>query len=580
MLSLKRGENLSEGTKFKIQKIVETKPRELVKEEQAMIMEIVSSIGEVLEEAAESKAAGLELPSLEEERAAHEVAAAKLAEDEKHKEQERKQMEDENEAKMLEKMVQDQLDRQKAKAMEIKRKNAPPPVIIPSPDHRKLSKDSPDLIAFDRPIHTSDSEGNPFVFQAVTGMLRIRQGPVSTCFTVRPLVEGQPIVLVLKQTQVKDRNQFKHLQSLEHELEKLKAIHHQNILLFLDFKIIKTVDDIWTISILVEYAEKGSLEEFLDIVGSLAVNKVRSWTIELLDALRFLHEEHGIIHEDIHPGNVLLVRESGGQVRPKFGDAGYQRRLHNITGKKHHSNAMVNIAKSAYWWPPEVAAATLEQAQYTQKTDVWDFGVMFLQMAFGLNVVQRFSSPKSLTESLALSDALREFLLKLFNPDPKKRPRAFQLGSCSFLVTDAPIMEEDSSSATSRLGSINSLTPVTPRRPRRDSTYASASGPFSRYAMDFVEEARLGKGGFGEVVKARQKLDGQIYAVKKITQKSSAQLEEVLKEARLLSQLNHPSVVRKCLIYLIKLYSCPLEASGTDAWERSSRQTENIYIRL
>lgn len=75
----------------------------------------------------------------------------------------------------------------------------------------------------------------------------------------------------------------------------------------------------------------------------------------------------------------------------------------------------------------------------------------------------------------------------------------------------------------------------------------SLTGPFSRYAHDFVEEGRLGKGGFGEVVKARQKLDGQIYAIKKITQKSSAQLDDVLKEARLLSQLNHPSVVRKYL---------------------------------
>ena len=79
----------------------------------------------------------------------------------------------------------------------------------------------------------------------------------------------------------------------------------------------------------------------------------------------------------------------------------------------------------------------------------------------------------------------------------------------------------------------------------------SLTGPFSRYAHDFVEEGRLGKGGFGEVVKARQKLDGQIYAIKKITQKSSAQLDDVLKEARLLSQLNHPSVVREYLFFPI-----------------------------
>ena len=45
-------------------------------------------------------------------------------------------------------------------------------------------------------------------------------------------------------------------------------------------------------------------------------------------------------------------------------------------------------------------------------------------------------------------------------------------------------------------------------------------------------------------MKARKKLDGHIYAIKKITQKSSASLTEVLKEVRLLSQLSHPYVVR------------------------------------
>jgi translation initiation factor 2-alpha kinase 4 len=56
-----------------------------------MIMEIVTACQEVLEEAAEAKAAGRELPSLEEERAAHEAAAAKLVEDQKVEEEKRKQ---------------------------------------------------------------------------------------------------------------------------------------------------------------------------------------------------------------------------------------------------------------------------------------------------------------------------------------------------------------------------------------------------------------------------------------------------------------------------------------------------------
>jgi len=53
----------------------------------------------------------------------------------------------------------------------------------------------------------------------------------------------------------------------------------------------------------------------------------------------------------------------------------------------------------------------------------------------------------------------------------------------------------------------------------------------------------LGKGGFGEVVKARNKLDGGIYAVKKIKQAPHL-LDQVISEVMVLNRLNHPYVVR------------------------------------
>jgi len=77
---------------------------------------------------------------------------------------------------------------------------------------------------------------------------------------------------------------------------------------------------------------------------------------------------------------------------------------------------------------------------------------------------------------------------------------------------------------------------------RRESSNAPPVS--SRYASEFVEAGRLGKGGYGEVVKARHKLDGRIYAIKKITNKSQASLNKLLSEVYLLATLNHPYVVR------------------------------------
>jgi translation initiation factor 2-alpha kinase 4 len=563
ILKLKNDAGLREGTRFKLQKILETKPKELAAEEQpqAMIMEIVTACSDVLEEAARARAAGKELPSLEEERAIHEAIAAKLAQEEKEQAEKQKQLESIEEQRMQEALVKDELNRQRAKAKETRRKNRPPPTLVPqsSVDTSANGQAPHEVLAFEQPISIMDSNDNLILFQVVAGKYCFRRGPVSKCFTVRPIVPHGAInipTLALKQTDLdmegaKDSKFKGQLQLLETELKSLKEIKHQYILQILDFKVHRTIDEegesdtSWTVSILTEFAEKGSLQEFLEIAGSLGVEKVRSWTIELLDALRFLHEK-GIVHEDIHAGNVLLVRGSHGEVTPKLADGGYQRKIHSLSGKKQPTDT-ISLAKSAYWFPPEIA--NTREPQFTQKTDIWDLGILFLQMIFGLTVIQKYASPMALTDSLALSDSLNELVVKMFKSDPKKRPRAVELSPSEFLATDAPILEDDISANPSRFGSISSLLPVTPRRQRHDSM--NTGGPFqrSRYKEDFVEEGRLGKGGFGEVVKARKKLDGQIYAIKKISQKSSASLTEVLKEVRLLSQLSHPRVVRKLLFY-------------------------------
>jgi len=95
---------------------------------------------------------------------------------------------------------------------------------------------------------------------------------------------------------------------------------------------------------------------------------------------------------------------------------------------------------------------------------------------------------------------------------------------------------------------------------------------YSRYNNDWVEVGRLGKGGYGEVVKARQKFDGRIYAIKKVKQNSAAALSEVLSEVRLLSQLNHPYVVR---YYAAWVENDPVSFIETDAETSSIADAEH-----
>lgn len=553
LLSLKYDRKLKDSIRLKLQQVIETKPKELAVEEQPMVMQIVDACTDVLEDAAQVEADSRNIPSLEMERSAHEIAATKLAQEARKLEEEQRQIKSQEEERLQETLVQTEISRQKAKAREVKQKSRPP-ILFPGDslfDLNLSGQTDYEAVCFEQPITILDADRNPIIFQAVTNKIFLRQGPSSSCYTVKPAIARTPgdlPTLVLKQNIIASESGNKdvktQVQLIESSLRSLRNIDHRNVLEIFDFRVHRTVEESgevnsgWTISILTEFAEKGSLQEFIEIAGSIGLEKARLWTVELLDALRFLHE-NGIVHENIHPGNILLVRSFSGEVRVKLADSSYQRKLHNLTSKIVSSD-LISVSRSTCWIPPEIVNKA--QPIFTQKTDIWDFGILFLQMIFGLKVIENYSSPTVLVDSLALSMSLRELILMIFMTDYKKRPRAVELSPSEFLATDASIYERISESP-SCFNQVLSI-PQSDQGKIRGDSMNRYSSQCSRYREDFVEMGRLGKGGFGEVVKARKRLDGQIYAIKKIVQRSSTSLTEVLKEVHLLSQLSHPSVVR------------------------------------
>ncbi|KAI8957150.1 serine/threonine-protein kinase gcn2 [Daldinia sp. FL1419] len=579
LLSLKDEGGLRESTMFKLQKFIETKPKSLIVLEQPepIIHELAQGLQDILEDAAQAKAQGLELPSLEEERAAHEAELTRQAREHQEEEERKKQDAIKEEERVMQDMIQKEVNRQRTKVKESKKRNK----TLTASSHTQSSRIlEAGEVEFDQTCETTDVTGNVFLFNVVSGRSEYRKGQVATTYLVWPEISGERNgpSLALKEFELrstsKESSQFKkQIQALEGELESAKKLSHRNVLEVLNYRIDRDQQDTestsmtWTARLLTPLADKGPLGELLDLAGRLDVGKVRSWTADLLDALGYLHS-HGITHQDIHPNNILLFRESTGDVIPKLSDMAYQREMHNLSHRSQ-KNSSANAARSTYWLPPEIAGSS--RPQFTQKTDIWDLGVVFLQMIFGLDVFQKYQSPAALMESLSLSRPLHELVARFFKLDPKKRPRAFELSSSEFLATDAPVIIDDSPTVFNPSQSLGSLTQALPTRLRRDSSARGAT--FSRYREDFVEEARLGKGGFGEVVKARKKLDGQIYAIKKITQRSQSSLTEILKEVRLLSQLSHPAVVRYYNTWLEEIPDVP-DSDGDTSTEDTNTDSK------
>lgn len=78
----------------------------------------------------------------------------------------------------------------------------------------------------------------------------------------------------------------------------------------------------------------------------------------------------------------------------------------------------------------------------------------------------------------------------------------------------------------------------------------------------------LGKGGFGDVVLVRNKLDGGVYAIKRIplNPRSKELNKKITREAKLFSRLNHENVVR--------YYNSWIEATTTPDQQKNGAVTQ------
>ncbi|KAJ1992057.1 eukaryotic translation initiation factor 2-alpha kinase [Coemansia spiralis] len=95
----------------------------------------------------------------------------------------------------------------------------------------------------------------------------------------------------------------------------------------------------------------------------------------------------------------------------------------------------------------------------------------------------------------------------------------------------------------------------------------------SRYRTDFEEIEFLGKGGFGSVVKARNRIDGRFYAIKKIKldARDTEGNKKIFREVTTLSRLHHQNIVR---YYTTWVEDFDVSSGMTDIPEEESELSE------
>lgn len=97
---------------------------------------------------------------------------------------------------------------------------------------------------------------------------------------------------------------------------------------------------------------------------------LKRYASDILNGIRLLHE-NAIVHCDIKPEN-LLATEENGEIRIKIGDLGFAM----ILAETDVFMSDIRIGSYGY-----ISPEILSENTYTQKLDIWSFGITLYQMA-------------------------------------------------------------------------------------------------------------------------------------------------------------------------------------------------------
>ncbi|KAI0306148.1 hypothetical protein B0F90DRAFT_1814941 [Multifurca ochricompacta] len=204
---------------------------------------------------------------------------------------------------------------------------------------------------------------------------------------------------------------------LMREVDLVKRLSHPSIV-----KYEGMARDENTLSIVLEYAENGSLGQLLKAFGKLNEKLVASYVVKILEGLDYLHRSD-VVHCDLKAANILTTKN--GNV--KLSDFGVSLNLRAM------EREIKDVAGTPNWMAPEV----IELKGASTKSDIWSLGCTVIELLTGrppygdiantMTVMFRIVEDDCPPIPERFSGPLAGFLKECFHKDPAQRPSAEEL---------------------------------------------------------------------------------------------------------------------------------------------------------
>jgi eukaryotic-like serine/threonine-protein kinase len=209
-----------------------------------------------------------------------------------------------------------------------------------------------------RPLQPGDLIADRYELEELVGT-----GGMSTVFRAYDRQLERRVAIKILHEHYADDPEY--LERFRREARAVARLSHPNIVTVID-----RGDDGGRQYIVFEYVEGENLKELVVRSGRLPVRRALELALDVAGGLAFAHD-HGLVHRDVKPQNVLLSRE--GEV--KVTDFGIARSLH----MEHGVTQTGTVLGTGEYLAPEQASGK----QVSPATDVYSLGVVLWELLAG-----------------------------------------------------------------------------------------------------------------------------------------------------------------------------------------------------
>lgn len=199
------------------------------------------------------------------------------------------------------------------------------------------------------------------------------------------------------------------------------------------------------IQLILEFMDCGSLDDVMKTCKRLPEPVLSKISKSILEGLKYLHENRGIIHRDIKPANILI--NSKGEVKiADFGMVG----LNKNSEKEKSGKEWETFQGTLTYMSPE----RVKGLAHSFKSDIWSFGLTIAHLALGkfpfdLKEYTIWEMMKALdtikfsslfpTDSNEFSQGMIQFIELTMKSDPKERPKASVLMNHDWILKNKDV---------------------------------------------------------------------------------------------------------------------------------------------